>query len=195
VDRTSRPSPGESATESTAEQIETDVDATIDPSEVDQAALTVSLRKLHRRALLLWAIESLITAVLAGVMVAAITFVFFQPRVLLAGGVASAVFLLGFGHSVLRYRVWRYEVREDELYLERGVFTRVRTVVPFVRIQHVDTSREPLERLTGLASLVVYTAGSRGADVEIPGLPPLVAGDLQRRLKRLAIAADGEDAV
>jgi hypothetical protein len=195
IEHTLRPSASASAVESTAERIDTDADESVEPGAIDHESLTTSLRKLHRRVLLLWAIESLITATLAGVMVAAITFVFFELQVALSGAVAVAVFALGVAHSLLRYRVWRYELREDALYLERGVFTRVRTVVPFVRIQHVDTSREPLERLTGLGSLVVYTAGSRGADVTVPGLPPLVAGDLQRRLKRLAIAAEGEDAV
>ncbi|WP_435067265.1 PH domain-containing protein [Haloplanus sp. C73] len=106
-----------------------------------------------------------------------------------------AVLVFGVGVALARYRVWRYEVRDDALYLERGVFTRVRTVVPFVRIQHVDSSRGPLERLVGLASTVVYTAGSRGADVAIPGLTPEGADDLRERLKRLAIRAEGEDAV
>ena len=69
------------------------------------------------------------------------------------------------------------------------------TVVPYVRIQHVDASRGPVERAFGLATTVVYTAGSRGADVSIPGLSPERAEDLQTRLKQLAIAAEGEDAV
>jgi membrane protein YdbS with pleckstrin-like domain len=97
--------------------------------------------------------------------------------------------------AVARYRSWRYEVREDSLYLERGVFTRVRTVVPFVRIQHVDSSRGPLERVVGLASTVVYTAGSRGADVSVPGLTGDGADELRERLKRLAIRSEGDDAV
>jgi membrane protein YdbS with pleckstrin-like domain len=97
---------------------------------------------------------------------------------------------------VLRYyRTWRYEVRDDSLYLTRGVVTRVQTIVPYVRVQHVDTRRSPVERLLGLSSLVVYTAGSRGADVTIPGLTDDRAADLQRRLKALAIASEEEDAV
>jgi membrane protein YdbS with pleckstrin-like domain len=68
-------------------------------------------------------------------------------------------------------------------------------VVPFVRIQHVDTSRSPIERLVGLASTVVYTAGSRGADVSVPGLETGDADDLRERLKRLAIRSESEDAV
>nr|WP_254837631.1 PH domain-containing protein [Natronomonas marina] len=109
--------------------------------------------------------------------------------------VAAAVFVVSAVFAVLRYRSWSYEVREDSLYLERGVVTNVRTVVPYVRIQHVDASRGPIERAFGLATTVVYTAGSRGADVSIPGLSPERADDLQARLKQLAIAAEGEDAV
>jgi len=75
------------------------------------------------------------------------------------------------------------------------VFTQIRTEVPLVRIQHVDSRRSAFERLVGLASTVVYTAGSRGADVTIPGLTPTDADGLRKRLKRLVIDTDGEDAV
>ena len=109
--------------------------------------------------------------------------------------VATVVFALAAVLAVLRYRSWAYEVRDDSLYLERGVITNVTTVVPYVRIQHVDASRGPIERAFGLATTVVYTAGSRGADVSIPGLSPERAEDLQARLKQLTIAAEGEDAV
>ncbi|MFW5965076.1 MAG: PH domain-containing protein [Natronomonas sp.] len=129
-------------------------------------------------------------------VIAAVAFAFFSPGAPWLGGVVfTAVFLLTAAMSVLRYRSWTYEVREDSLYLERGVVTRVKTVVPYVRIQHVDASRGPIERTFGLATTVVYTAGSRGADVSIPGLTPERAEDLQTRLKQLAIAAEGEDAV
>ena len=109
--------------------------------------------------------------------------------------VLVALFVLGTAWVVMRYRVWVYQVREDSLYLERGVLVHRRTHVPYVRIQHVDTSRGPLERWLGLSTLVVYTAGSRGADVSIPGLEPDEAQDLQQRVKRLAIEAEGDDAL
>jgi membrane protein YdbS with pleckstrin-like domain len=112
--------------------------------------------------------------------------------VLPAFGLVAA---LGAGLVRLRYRLWVYQIREDALYLERGVLLHRRTLVPYVRIQHVDTSRGPLERALGLSTLVVYTAGSRGADVSIPGLTPEQARDLQGRVKDLAIEAEGGDAV
>ena len=138
-----------------------------------------------------------------GSLLVAAAFVVFSGGSMLEGlagslaivALAGVVLLFGVVHAVLRYRSWRYEIRDDSIYLERGVLTRVRTVVPFVRIQHVDSSRSPVERAVGLGRVVVYTAGSRGADVSVPGLTPAAADDLRERLKRLAIRAEGDDAV
>ncbi|MFB6251877.1 MAG: PH domain-containing protein [Halobellus sp.] len=155
------------------------------------------MNRLHPRVRLLWVARALLTAAILGGVAAGVQFTVAPPW--LPGWTPAAVFAvmaaLGVTTSLLRYRIWRYEVREDSLYLERGVFTRVRTVVPFVRVQHVDTSRSPTERVVGLASTVVYTAGSRGADVSVPGLAYDDADGLRERLKRLAIRSEGEDAV
>ncbi len=142
-----------------------------------------------------WAIQSTVSAAVLGV-VASVAFSIVPPGGAWIGGVVFVLAtVLGVVFSVLRYRIWTYQVRKDSLYLKRGVLTRVNTVAPYVRIQHVDTRRGPIERIFGLATTVVYTAGSRGADVSIPGLTPERANDLQARLKQLAIAAEGEDAV
>ena len=142
-----------------------------------------------------WALQAIVPSLVLGGIVAAV-FSFLDPGGAWVGAVvALVVFLVAAVFAVLRYRSWAYEVREDSLYLERGVLTKVTTVVPYVRIQHVDASRGPIERAFGLATAVVYTAGSRGADVSVPGLSPERADDLQTRLKQLAIAAEGEDAV
>jgi membrane protein YdbS with pleckstrin-like domain len=153
------------------------------------------VNRLHPRVRVVWAVQAAVTAVVVGLVVFAVSRFVLSLPVWVPVAVFAVFLVAGVGLAFLRYRVWRYEVRDDALYLERGVFTRVRTVVPFVRIQHVDSSRGPVERLVGLASTVVYTAGSRGADVSIPGLTPERADDLQNRLKQLAIAAEGEDAV
>ncbi len=143
----------------------------------------------------MWAVQSAISAAILGV-IAAVALTVLSPGGAWVGGVVFAAgAILGIVLSVLRYQIWTYEVGTDSLYLRRGVITRVNTVAPYVRIQHVDTRRGPLERVFGLATTVVYTAGSRGADVSIPGLTPERADDLQARLKQLAIVAEGEDAV
>ncbi len=166
-------------------------------ADIDPDALTVPTRSLHPRIRYLWVVTKLIPAAILGVIAFTIDrFVLATGQgLILAVGVGAGVFIIGTVHSLLRYRVWQYEVRDDALYLERGVLTRIQTVVPLVRIQHVDTSRSPIERVLGLSSVVVYTAGSRGADVTIPGLTVSRAEDMQRRLKRLAIVAGGDPAV
>lgn len=152
------------------------------------------MNRLHPRIQLVWIARALIGAGLLTGIVAAAHVVFGVSQVAVAG-VAVVTVTVGVGHAILRYRRWGYEIRADEVYLKRGVVTEVRTVVPFVRLQHVDSRRGPLERSVGLASCVVYTAGSRGADVRIPGLTPDGADELREELKRLAIRAEGEDAV
>ncbi|MFA9415652.1 PH domain-containing protein [Natrinema sp. HArc-T2] len=117
------------------------------------------------------------------------------PLVPTAAGIAVSLAVVRIFIAWRRYGVWRFELRDDDLYIRRGVFTRTKTVVPFVRVQHVDSRRSPLERSVGLATVVVYTAGSRSSDVAIPGLTPARAEALQESLRQLAIESEGEDAV
>ncbi len=153
------------------------------------------MERLNPRVQILWGVQMLITAAFLGGIAAGI--LFFARRDLILGslGVFAVLALLGLIHTLLRYRIWRFEVQEDALFLHRGVLTRVRTVVPYVRVQHVDTQRSPFERLAGLSSVVVYTAGSRGADVTIPGLVPERATDLQEQLRTLVGERETDDAV
>ncbi|UWM55890.1 PH domain-containing protein [Salinirubellus salinus] len=164
------------------------------PTEIDVGDLVGPERRLDPKVRYVWVLQAAISSLIFGVMVGLPAFLVFE-RPFVGPAVFFLVFTVGATLAVFRYRRWSYQVREDSLFLDRGVVTQTRTVVPYVRIQHVDASRGPVERAFGLATAVVYTAGSRGADVSIPGLTPERADDLQDRLKRLAIAAEGEDAV
>jgi len=165
----------------------------LSPEQIEE--YTTERRKLSPRVQVQWAVRALFGAFVLGLIVSAVVVRLGVDPLL--GGVPVVAFLLTLAMVwvVLYYRRWVYQVRTDALYLERGVVTHVRTLVPYVRIQHVDTSRGPFERALGLSTLVVYTAGSRGADVSIPGLRPEEARDLQQRVKELAIEAEGGDAL
>jgi membrane protein YdbS with pleckstrin-like domain len=82
----------------------------------------------------------------------------------------------------LRWRRWRYEIREDEVDLQRGIVWISRTLVPLARIQHVDTQSGPLQRRFGLATVVFYTAA--GAN-QIPELSAPVAAEVRDRIAEL----------
>jgi uncharacterized protein len=98
---------------------------------------------------------------------------------LVLAGVAAALITAVVAPS-LRWRHWRYAVRDEELDLLRGVLTEVRTIAPIVRIQHVELRRTVLTRSFGLAAVRVHTAA--GA-LEIP---VLTEGDATRIRDRIA---------
>ena len=106
-----------------------------------------------------------------------------------AGGaaIAAAAVLAALTGAVVvpdvRVRRFRYEVREDEIDLRRGAFTVVRTLVPMVRVQHVDTRRTVLSQMFGLASVVFHTAA--GA-TSIPALREVDAAAIRDRIADLA---------
>ncbi|PCR90163.1 PH domain-containing protein [Natrinema ejinorense] len=153
------------------------------------------METLHPRVRLIWIARGAIAAVvLAVALVALDQWQVTVPALAIAAAVAVAL-LLAVGYAVRRYQAWRFELQADALYLERGVVTFVETAVPFVRVQHVDTQFGPVERVLGLSSVVVYTAGSRNADVRIPGLTPDRARNLQDTLRELAVESEAEDAV
>ena len=90
------------------------------------------------------------------------------------GVISSSVAFLLIGWALWspgrRYRSWGYRVEEDELHIQHGLWTRVRTIVPFGRVQHIDVAQGPIERQCGVASLILHTAGTRCSAVELPGL-------------------------
>jgi hypothetical protein len=153
------------------------------------------MEALHRRVVVLWSIRVLVLAVLLGVVIGVASSMVLQRTPADGLAVGGAVLLAGVVHALAHYRRWRFEIQEDSLELTWGVLTHVDSSVPYVRIQHVDTQRNVLDRLLGLSAVVVYTAGSRGADVTIPGLTPQRARALHDRLRELAINSEPEDGV
>jgi membrane protein YdbS with pleckstrin-like domain len=91
--------------------------------------------------------------------------------------VAAALILVGLAAwwgqrwPAIEFRFASYRVDAEGLEFTRGVYFRAVTNVPRTRIQHTDVSQGPLQRRHGLATLVVHTAGSESAEVQLPGLP------------------------
>jgi uncharacterized protein len=82
------------------------------------------------------------------------------------GGLAAASH---FGPAV-RYRTTWVRLDADGLEHEHGWLWRHHVSVPRSRIQHTDVTQGPYERRFGLATLVVYTAGTEHASIPIEGL-------------------------
>jgi membrane protein YdbS with pleckstrin-like domain len=70
----------------------------------------------------------------------------------------------------IAYRHASYTVDAQGIEIRRGVFWRTITSIPRSRVQHTDVSQGPLERSHELGTLVVYTAGTDHARVDLSGL-------------------------
>ncbi len=83
----------------------------------------------------------------------------------------------------LRWRRWRWEVREHEIDLQRGILVIRRTLIPMARVQHVETERGVIGQALGLATVEIHTAAGSH---EIPLLTDLDASMLRARIAELA---------
>ena len=103
------------------------------------------------------------------------------------GGVAAGVILVGVYFDYLmgrRVKAWGYSEREDDLIVRRGVMFRRVSVIPYGRMQFVDVTAGPFERLMGLATVQLHTAAA-ASDARIPGLPANEAERLRDQLATL----------
>lgn len=102
------------------------------------------------------------------------------PPVLLAGAVALYMLLIA---PRRRWAAWGWALDRDELHVAHGVWTRVHTVVPLSRVQHIDVAQGPIERAFGVARLVLHTAGTAHAVVVLPGVSRATAEGLRDTIR------------
>ncbi|MEM7093832.1 MAG: PH domain-containing protein [Actinomycetota bacterium] len=94
------------------------------------------------------------------------------------------------------------QLREHDVSARRGLIGRRTISVPFTRVQHVTVERGLFDRLFGLSSVVIFTAGAIAADARVSGLTPdradrLREGIINRsnldRSAEASVAADEEE--
>ena len=112
------------------------------------------------------------------------------------GGLLPAIIGLSglSGVTVAPDRIYRrlgYAIDGRLLRTVRGWLFHTDTVVPFVRVQHIDVTRGPVDKMFGTASLVVHTAGTHNSVVVLPGLSPERAAAIRDAI-RGEIRADSE---
>jgi membrane protein YdbS with pleckstrin-like domain len=146
--------------------------------------LTVDWRPVSDRLIAVEEIR-LAGAVLALTAVPVVLWTFFESWLYLAA--AAAILVLGAMRAtviVRSVRSWGYAEREDDLLVRHGLLVRHLSIVPYARMQFVDVSAGPLERMFGLATVALHTAAA-ASDARIPGLAAAEASRLRDRLAAL----------
>lgn len=146
-------------------------------------------QQISKKALKVWritgTIECLITWVIA-ITVMILTIKFDWPYwIFLILGVLSLVqpYFWIYLFPILKWRCWRYDVRETEIEIQRGIFIMRRTLVPMARVQHVETSQGPFLRKYHLASVEISTAATVHI---IPALDLQEADELRSFISKMA---------
>ena len=149
-------------------------------------------RRLDPRVRTYWWVRGGIRLVILGGAAVMVDFGLFLPRFLpdgfpvgvLAGGVILVLAALGAALPPIAYERWRFALRERDLWIRQGILVRSVSVIPYRRLQFVDTEQGPLARLFGLSELVVHTAAP-GTSGRVPGLDAEEAERLRERLAHL----------
>ncbi|MEK3889603.1 PH domain-containing protein [Bacillus sp. FSL K6-3431] len=151
--------------------------------------------QISEKGLKVWRIVGMITSGLLWIPVIAygiISYIFkwsfLYPGITAIAAVIISVLLIKTIPS-LRWNRWRYEVREQEIELQRGIWIITRTLVPMVRVQHVDTLQGPLLRKYKLATIEISTAATKH---EIPAVDMKEAEELRHAISRLARVAEDD---
>lgn len=87
----------------------------------------------------------------------------------------------------IKWGRWRYEISEHDIDLCYGLWVKTRTIIPMVKVQHVDTKQGPLMKAFVLSSIRIATAAG---EKEIPALSQELADELRERISILARLVD-----
>ncbi|MFE1379629.1 PH domain-containing protein [Streptomyces sp. NPDC058740] len=146
------------------------------------------------RAVPWWRVQLLVTTAVPVAVLAVLGWLITPARGWLAAA-AAIVAVLGLACTALLplwwFRVHRWEVTEDAVYVRTGALWQEWRIAPMSRIQTVDTVRGPLEQTFRLATVTVTTASSKGA-LRIEGLDHELAAELAERLTAITRDTPGD---
>ncbi|GEM02621.1 hypothetical protein SAMN05421839_1483 [Halolactibacillus halophilus] len=151
--------------------------------------------QLAKAAITVWRLSGIITFIILMVMAGALTYIAYRfewPWFI--GTIAISLTLLEAMLHILiiptiRYKRFRYEILDEEIYIQRGLLIVTRTLVPMTRIQHVDTKQGPILKKYNLMTVTISTAATTH---EIPALPSEVADQLRNDIAVRARVIDDD---
>ncbi len=115
----------------------------------------------------------------------------------LAGELIPAAILIIILVAVLRYWFFRFRITEDRILIRQGIFKKTDLDLPLDRVQAVNVERSLTDRVLGLVTVSVDTAGSGAVEAVIPSVKGVFADRIRTQVTavRREGRASGENGV
>ncbi|WP_342574308.1 PH domain-containing protein [Solibacillus sp. FSL K6-1781] len=151
--------------------------------------------QLPKKAQTVWRLYGIIQTFIIALLTGGIVFLTVRldwPQWIMWIAIALVILSIAFSVIVfpsIRWRIWRYEVREQEIEIQSGLFVVKRTLIPMVRVQHVDTEQGPILKKYMLANISISSAATVHT---IPMLKVEDADELRTKISELARVAEDD---
>ncbi len=119
----------------------------------------------------------------------------FLPSGSLPWAILLAVLAIG-AAALLRYWFFRFRLEEDRILIRQGFVKRTALDLPFDRVQGINVERSLVDRILGLVTVRLDTAGTATAEGRLPAVSTGLADWLRTRVDRGEPGervGDGED--
>ncbi len=84
--------------------------------------------------------------------------------------------------GVLQYWFFRFAIQEDRILIRQGVLRKTSLDLPFERVQGINVERSLVDRMLGLVTVSLDTAGSGAAEGQLPCVDAALADLLRTRV-------------
>ncbi|PSO46001.1 MAG: hypothetical protein BRC25_00155 [Parcubacteria group bacterium SW_6_46_9] len=104
-------------------------------------------------------------------------------------GAGLLLITVSIGYSVVWVKLFGYEIADNEVKIERGVIAKSYDSIPFSRIQNVGIERSLLQRVLGISTVDIQTAGASRvgrAEGSIPGIDKEIAETVREKTMQKA---------
>ena len=61
-------------------------------------------------------------------------------------------------YPIIRYKRYQYAITKDKIDIKKGLFQITQTIVPIKRVQKIEQSTGPIDRIFHLSNINIYTA-------------------------------------
>ncbi|NTU89923.1 MAG: PH domain-containing protein, partial [Actinobacteria bacterium] len=141
--------------------------------------ITPGPHNLHKVVILLWALRFFVplaivamSSILAPFMEGEVTGAEIPTYALVLIPIVIIVLVAAIAcvYAYLSYKNFTWEITDTELHVSRGIISKKQTHIPFQRIHSLDSTAKLIDRLLGVVTLNVQTAGSSRPEAVLAGL-------------------------